>query len=105
MANPEGKGGFKKGASGNPGGQTAEQKAARDLLNAALDTDEMRNAFLEGYTKQLKQGNALILVDYANRRLGKPAETVNVAASVTKDEAAVPLTTEMLIDIATKERP
>lgn len=94
---------FKAGASGNAGGMTAEQKAARDLLNTELDSDEMRDAFVKGYKAQLEKGNALILVDYANRKLGKPVERVE--ASFSSENPAEPLTTEALLELATKLQP
>lgn len=91
--------------SNNPGGFTKDQKAARELLNAALDTDEMRAAFLAGYREQLERGNPLILVDYANRKLGKPAEAVTIDAKVVGSDAARPLTTETLLALAEGLKP
>lgn len=100
MANPEGKGGFKKGQSGNPGGLTKEARAARDLLTADLSSEEMRVAWRAGYAKALSEGNALILADYLNRTLGKPVESVSIEANVNNENPAAPLTTEQLVAIA-----
>jgi hypothetical protein len=103
MANPNGVGGFKKGQSGNPGGLTREARAFRDLMNADLETDDMRTAWREGYRKAMQEGNHFVLVDYANRKLGKPAETVNM--NTTSENPAAPLTTEQLLEIAKAVKP
>lgn len=58
---------IKKGETRNPGGMTAEQRAARDLLNADLREPSMYRAWLVAYRDQLEQGNAVILRDYADR--------------------------------------
>lgn len=93
------------GPSPNPGGQTAEQKAARDLLEMRLDAEEYREAFLRGYLAQLADGNAVILKDYADRKLGKAPERFDVVHSGDVENPAQPLTTDMLVVIATKEKP
>lgn len=74
MANPTGKGGFTKGQSGNPSGTTTEAQQARLVLEMRLDGPEYQDAFLVAYLEQLKEGNATILKDYADRKLGKPVE-------------------------------
>ncbi len=76
MANPL----MKKGApSVNPSGMSVEQKAARDLLNADLREPSMYRAWLVAYRGELKQGNAIILRDYADRVGGKPKEQVELS--------------------------
>lgn len=93
------------GPSPNPGGQTKEQVADRALLEARLDTEEYREAFLAGYLKQLQDGNPAILKDYADRKLGKPVERLDVAHSGSVENPAKPLTTEDLIAVAKASQP
>lgn len=103
---PRGNPNWKRGGpSPNPGGQTAAQKAARDLLDMRLDEEEYREAFLDGYLKQLEEGNPAILKDYADRKLGKPVERLDVAHSGSVENPAKPLTTEDLLTIAKSAQP
>lgn len=79
MANPTGKGGFQKGQSGNPAGLTKEAKAARAVLRLELEGEEARAEFLLAYRQAIRDGNVQILIDYANRVMGKPKEALEVS--------------------------
>lgn len=68
-----------KGGALNPGGMTAEQKAFRALMQADLSTDEMRQTWKTAYRQAMADGNAPVLLDYANRMLGKPKERVELS--------------------------
>ena len=65
---------FQKGTSGNPGGLTANERAARDLLRQTLSTPEMHAAWKVGYLNQLVAENPIILKDFADRVGGKPRD-------------------------------
>jgi hypothetical protein len=93
------------GPSPNPGGQTKEQVAARELLDMRLDAEEYREAFLAGYLAALQDKNPAILKDYADRKLGKPVERLDVAHSGAVENPARPLTTEQLVAIASQAKP
>lgn len=70
---------FQPGNRANPGGMTAEQRRARDLLNAELNTDDMRKRWVVAYSKAIDDGVAPILIDYCNRILGKPKEAIELS--------------------------
>lgn len=98
MANPEGKGGFKKGCKGNPGGLTKEQRAARDELRAALAKDGAR---IHAALMRLVDNDNPAAVVYAHTALhGKEPMALDVEHSGSVENPAKPLTTEMLVDIA-----
>ncbi len=66
---------FKKGNSGNPGGLTEAERAARDLMRKALSDPDMVAAWKVAYTSQLVNENPIILKDFADRVGGKPKDT------------------------------
>lgn len=72
---------FKKGQSGNPGGMTPEQAEAKRVLAKWLGGPEMSKAFKDAYRNALDSGNATIIVDYANRLMGKVKEEVELSES------------------------
>lgn len=94
-------GSWKKGQSGNPHGVTSEQKLAAQTLAMRLDAPEYREAFLTAYLMRLKEGNQPILIDYANRKLGKAPEILEVR----EDRPAASLTVEQLLAIARATEP
>lgn len=79
MANPDGKGGFKKGQSGNPGGRTSEEIAAAKALNAALRGDDFQREAKDAYMQLLKERNPVIVKDYMDRVAGKAREMLEVS--------------------------
>lgn len=72
--NPTGKGGFKKGQSGNPGGRTSEEIAAAKALNAALRGDDFQREAKDAYLQLLRERNPVIVKDYMDRVAGKARE-------------------------------
>jgi uncharacterized protein DUF5681 len=77
MANPTGKGGFKKGQSGNPGGRPKDPEGvhalARSFCPEAIDTlvQIMRD---KGVSTAARVSASLALLE---RGYGKPAQTIN----------------------------
>lgn len=72
---------FKPGQSGNPGGLTPEQRKHRDLVRQMLMAPELTEAWREGYLKALTDGDGTILVDFANRVLGKPKDVIEATGA------------------------
>jgi hypothetical protein len=62
---------FGKGQSGNPGGGTAEQAEAKRILAQYLTDKPNVEAFWAAYKAAGEGGNASILIDWANRLMGK----------------------------------
>jgi hypothetical protein len=62
---------FQKGQSGNPGGGTVEQAEAKRILALKLTDKANVEAFWAAYKAAGEEGNATILVDWANRLMGK----------------------------------
>lgn len=83
--------------SPNPSGVTKADKAARDLLRAALHSETYRDAWKKSYLRQLEEGNPLILKDYADRVGGKAVDRVEVTAV---ERPLAPMTSEELIALA-----
>ena len=79
--NPTGKGGFKPGVSGNPGGMSSEQALQSQRVRALLLSPERDAKWLAAYDKALDDGVPPIILDYAHRRLGKPPESLTVTAT------------------------
>lgn len=103
MANPEGKGGFRKGCKGNPGGLTKEQRKARDELREALAKDGPR---VHAALMRLVDADNPAAVVYAHTALhGKEPLAVDVDANVNNENPAAPLTTEQLVAIAAASKP
>lgn len=78
MANPGGKGGFKKGQSGNPGGRTAEEVAAAKAINSVLRGEDFQDAAKTAYLRLLREANPVIVKDYMDRVGGKAVDRVEV---------------------------
>jgi hypothetical protein len=76
---PELTGRIQKGETRNPGGLTADERAARDTIRKALASPEMFSSWRRGYLSQLEQENPLILKDYADRVGGKPKDRVELS--------------------------
>ena len=86
--NPTGKGGFKKGRSGNPGGFTKEQREQRLRAAEALDEvfqaekagdyDKLAQAILDG----VERGDAAIIRLACEYRWGKPTQIVENAGDM-----------------------
>lgn len=68
-----------KGGALNPGGFTAEEREARDALRKWLSGDEMRTAGKDAYAKALREGNAAIIKDWADRMFGKVKEHLELS--------------------------
>lgn len=79
MANPTGKGGFKTGQSGNPGGRSTEEIAAAKALNAALRGEDFQKEAKDAYLQLLKDRNPVIVKDYFDRTAGKARDMVEVS--------------------------
>lgn len=79
MANPTGKGGFKKGQSGNAGGRTAEEAAAAKVINEQLRAPAMMKAGMKAYKALLEEQNPVIVKDFVDRLAGKAKESVEVS--------------------------
>jgi hypothetical protein len=62
---------FVKGQSGNPSGLTKEQADARARIRDLMQAGENVEAFWRAYKAAGEEGNATILVDWANRLMGK----------------------------------
>lgn len=77
--NPTGKGGFKKGQSGNPLGRSAEEVQAAAALNKALREPGMMKAGLAAYKSLLEEQNPVIVKDFVDRVAGKAREIVEVS--------------------------
>jgi hypothetical protein len=83
MGNPTGKGGFKKGQSGNPSGMSKEQAEARDLIRKLLlDDSPVVHQML---IARIKEGSD-ILIKYAHEQLhGKAPDKLEADVKVTPD--------------------
>lgn len=93
---------FKRGGpSPNPGGQTAEQRAARDALNRALCEPKRQKMALAAYDALLGEGNPIIVKDYFDRTAGKPKEHVEVTGVERQLE---PVSTDALIAFVTGKK-
>jgi hypothetical protein len=66
---------FQKGASGNPGGLTSEERQARDALRKWLAAETLEEG-KAAYRQALLDGNPAIIKDWADRLLGKVKERV-----------------------------
>jgi hypothetical protein len=73
------KGRILKGHTGNSGGLTSEQRAARDALGKWLCEEPQVEAGKTAYLDQLRKGNTAILIDWMNRTAGKPKEHIELA--------------------------
>lgn len=69
---------FGEGQKGNPGGLTADERAARDALRQALASDDMRELGLKAYRQLLQEGNPVIVKDFMDRVAGKAVERVQL---------------------------
>lgn len=69
---------FAKGTSGNPGGLTTEERAARDAMRQALAEPGIRKKGLAAYKRLLDADNPLIVRDFMDRIAGKVKERVSV---------------------------
>lgn len=78
MANPTGKGGAVKGERRNPSGLSKEQAEARRILSVKLTEPASVERFWLAYQAAAEGGNATILIDYANRLMGKVKEEIEV---------------------------
>ena len=65
---------WKKGQSGNPGGICKREAQERDAARKLLLTEERDVRWRDAYDAEIEKGNSVILVDYGNRRLGKPVD-------------------------------
>jgi hypothetical protein len=75
MANPTGKGGFKKGQSGNPRGR--KSRAAEDEFIALIDKAVSSSdwiAIIEKTKQQALRGDAIARAWLADRKFGKAKE-------------------------------
>lgn len=88
----------KGGPSPNPTGQSAEQRAARDAIRAALAGK--REMVHDALIALIEAGNERATI-YAHQVLhGKEPDTFNVEHSGSVENPAKPLTTEELVAIA-----
>lgn len=84
--NPTGKGGFKKGNSGNPGGLTKEQREARDLIRELLTGEA--EAVHKALMTRIREGSD-VLIKYAHEQLhGKAPDKLEAEVSKTPDPFA-----------------
>ncbi len=67
---------FKAGQSGNPGGLTKAERAARDALRKALSAPATLRLGIAAYKKLLLEANPLIVKDFMDRVAGKPVTPV-----------------------------
>ena len=72
------KGRILKGSTGNSGGLTSEQRAARDALNSWLAEDAQQQVGKASYFRLLHEGNPVIVIDFMNRTAGKPKEALEI---------------------------
>ncbi len=72
------KGSNGKGASGNPGGLTAEERAARDAMRKWLSGRDMQERAKTAYSNLLDEGNPVIVKDAMERLAGKVREHLEV---------------------------
>jgi hypothetical protein len=76
--NPTGKGGFRPGASGNPGGKSAAAIEAAEKLGDWLRSEEVATAGRDAYLLLLRDGNPVIVKDYMDRTAGKASERIEI---------------------------
>lgn len=72
---------FQKGQSGNPGGMTAHEAESRRLLKLWLGGPETRAKFQKAYWAALDDGNPAVVVDCANRLMGKVKDELELSES------------------------
>lgn len=68
-----------KGGALNPGGMTADERQKRAVLNLWLEEEVPTEKGKAAYLKALDDGNASVILDWANRRLGKVKERVELS--------------------------
>ena len=73
MPNPTGKGGWKKGQSGNPNGRPKKGDTYTDALRSKIDADKLA----ERVNDLILNGDAATIRWAYDRFDGKPIETVN----------------------------
>lgn len=98
MAERTERGRFAPGASGNPGGMTAEERHARTRANELLLNTSMDEVWLRSYRSALEAGVAPVILDYTYRRLGKPKDAVEL------EEATRDVLLSLLARLTAEER-
>lgn len=81
MANPKGIGGPQKGEVRNPSGLSRAQAEGKRRLMVWLRSPEMEARFQRAYAAALDDGNPAVVVDCANRLMGKVKEEVELSES------------------------
>ena len=89
MGNPTGKGGFKKGQSGNPSGRPKTNPRYQELLDEILDSKKEGDITI--YQKLIKKlaeegyqnGNIQAITYLIDRRLGKAKQSMDINTEVT----------------------
>ena len=95
MPNPGGKGGFKKGQSGNPGGRPKEKPFREALLaEIAKGGDDLKGLrkVARGLLHKSGSGDISAIRELANRLDGPPEATLDFSASAgtgTEDEVSI----------------
>lgn len=72
---------FQKGKSGNPGGLSKEEAEARRVMQKWVAGPVVSKKFQEAYLHAMESGNATIIVDCANRLMGKVKDEVELSES------------------------
>lgn len=71
------KGRIQKGETRNPGGMTAMEREARDVVRQAL-AGPLRKKGLDAYERLLEADNPLIVKDFMDRLVGKVKERLSI---------------------------
>jgi hypothetical protein len=94
---------FTKGKSGNPSGLTKEQAEAKRVMALWIGSEKTRGLFQAAYTKALEDGNATIILDCANRLMGKVKDELELGES--EERPLKGLAVEKLLAIADALKP
>jgi len=86
MSNPTGRGGFRKGESGNPGGRSKKGTTLTDLIAEKLD----KKKFIEKLCALSYKGDITAIKEVLNRIDGKVRETILIEGNLAAIIARMP---------------